>query len=64
MAAEKWDMATDTLILDDDAYDLVNKKWIREVTAPKKPEPSSWEAYKEFSRLLSVSQDKTTAMVN
>ncbi|MCW8832549.1 MAG: Wzz/FepE/Etk N-terminal domain-containing protein [Colwellia sp.] len=63
MAAEKWDMATDTLILDDELYDEANKKWIREVSAPKKTIPSSWEAYKEFSELLSVSQDKTTAMV-
>ena len=63
MAAEKWDMATDTLILDDELYDEINKKWIREVKAPKKPEPSSWETYKKFSELLSVSQDKTTAMV-
>ncbi len=63
MAAEKWDMATNTLILDDDLYDQPNKKWIREVKAPKKAEPSSWEAYKEFSDLLAVSQDKTTSMV-
>ncbi len=63
MAAEKWDMATDDLILDDELYDEINKKWIREVKAPNKPEPSSWETYKKFSELLSVSQDKTTAMV-
>jgi uncharacterized protein involved in exopolysaccharide biosynthesis len=63
MAAENWDMATDTLILDDELYDQVNSKWIREVSAPKKTEPSSWEAYKEFSKSLSVSQDKTTSMV-
>lgn len=63
MAAEKWDMSTDTLILDDELYDQANKKWIREVNAPKKPEPSSWEAYKEFLELLSASQDKATSMV-
>lgn len=63
MAAEKWDMATDTLILNNDLYDQVNSKWLRDVKPPKKVEPSSWEAYKEFSELLSVSQDKTTSMV-
>jgi LPS O-antigen subunit length determinant protein (WzzB/FepE family) len=63
MAAEKWDIATDRLILDDELYDQVNNKWIREVSAPKKTIPSSWEAFKEFSKLLSVSQDKTTSMV-
>ncbi len=63
MAAENWDMTTDTLIINSELYDQASKKWLREVKAPKKPEPSSWEAYKEFSRLLAVSQDKTTAMV-
>jgi uncharacterized protein involved in exopolysaccharide biosynthesis len=63
MAAEKWDTLSDTLILDDELYDDTSKKWIREVKAPKKPEPSSWEAYKEFSKFLSVSQDKTSSLV-
>jgi uncharacterized protein involved in exopolysaccharide biosynthesis len=64
IAAEKWDMATDTLILDAELYDESSNKWIREVSPPKKKIPSIWEAYKEFSDLLSVSQDKTTSMVN
>lgn len=64
MATKNWDMTSDTLIVNEELYDQVNKKWIREVKAPKKPEPSSWEAYKELSELLTVSQDKTTSMVN
>jgi len=64
MASKNWDMATDTLILNEEAYDAVNKKWVREVKAPKKNEPSSWEAYKAFSELVSVSQDKASSMVN
>lgn len=63
MAAEKWDMATDKVILDDELYDQINNKWMREVKPPKKAEPSSWEAFREFSKLLSVSQDKTTSMI-
>jgi uncharacterized protein involved in exopolysaccharide biosynthesis len=64
MASKNWDMTSDTLIVNEELYDQANKKWIREVKAPKKPEPSSWEAYKELSELLTVSQDKTTSMVN
>ena len=64
MASENWDISTDTLILDVELYDAGNNKWIREVKAPKKPEPSTWEAFEEFSELLTVSQDKTTSMVN
>tara|TARA_R110001583_G_scaffold10782_16_gene49629 strand:+ start:3371 stop:4399 length:1029 start_codon:yes stop_codon:yes gene_type:complete len=63
MAGENWDVATDTLMLNNELYDQVNSKWLRDVKPPKKVEPSSWEAYKEFSKLLSVSQDKTTSMV-
>jgi uncharacterized protein involved in exopolysaccharide biosynthesis len=63
MAAKNWDLATDTLILDEELYDEANNKWIREVKAPKKPEPSSWEAYQEFLDILTVSQDKNTFMV-
>ena len=63
MAGKNWDVATDTLLLDEELYDQGNNKWLREVKAPKKTEPSSWEAYNQFSKLLSVSQDKTTTMV-
>jgi len=63
MAAEKWDVASNMLVLDDELYDEVSKKWIREVKAPKKAKPSSWEAYEKFLKLLSVSQDKTTFMI-
>jgi uncharacterized protein involved in exopolysaccharide biosynthesis len=63
MAGENWNLATDTLMLNNELYDQVNNKWLREVKPPKKAEPSPWEAYKGFSKLLSVSQDKTTSMV-
>ena len=64
MAAENWDMASDTLIFDSELYDQVSNKWIREVKAPKKPQPSTWEAYKTFSELVTVAQDKSSSMVN
>jgi uncharacterized protein involved in exopolysaccharide biosynthesis len=64
MASTKWDMASDTLILNEEAYDTVNNKWLREVKVPKTPEPSPWEAYQAFSKLITVEQDKTSSMVN
>jgi LPS O-antigen subunit length determinant protein (WzzB/FepE family) len=64
MASKSWDMATDTLILDIELYDAASQKWIREVKTPKKQEPSPWEVYKEFSSLISISQDKTSSMVS
>jgi uncharacterized protein involved in exopolysaccharide biosynthesis len=63
MASKIWDRRTNSLILNDDIYDTVNKKWIREVKAPKSAEPSSWEVYKVFSELVTVSQDKSSPMI-
>ena len=63
MASEKWDRVNDSLIFDDEIYDTVNKKWVREVSFPKKLVPSSWEAYQELLKLISISQDKTTSLV-
>ncbi|WP_076542400.1 Wzz/FepE/Etk N-terminal domain-containing protein [Shewanella sp. UCD-KL21] len=63
MAAEKWDMASNTLAYDVDMFDAKNNKWIREVQAPFKPEPSMQEAYKEFSKVIAINSDKETGMV-
>ena len=63
MAATNWDLATGTLIIDDKIYDKVNKKWLREVKAPKTPEPSLWEAYNVFSDLLFIDYDKKAAII-
>ncbi|MFT5297274.1 MAG: hypothetical protein ACI9YH_003306 [Colwellia sp.] len=63
MATKNWDLTTNTLILDENLYNSQSKKWIREVKAPKKTEPSPWESFEKFSELMTVSQDKETGMV-
>ena len=63
MASKKWDQINNALILNHEIYDESTTKWLREVQAPKKPQPSLWEAYQEFLELLSTSQDKTTSLV-
>ncbi|MDR8524434.1 Wzz/FepE/Etk N-terminal domain-containing protein [Shewanella fidelis] len=63
MAADKWNMATDTLTYDAEIYDALNNKWVRDVRAPFKPEPSMQEAYKEFSKAMSINLAKNTGMV-
>lgn len=63
MAVKSWDIVNDSLIYDEDIYDAINNKWVREVKAPKKAEPSLLEAYEAFSEILSISQDKETGMV-
>jgi uncharacterized protein involved in exopolysaccharide biosynthesis len=63
MATKNWNLTTNTLIIDENLYNSQSEKWIREVKAPKKPEPSPWESFKKFSKLMTVSQDKETGMV-
>lgn len=63
MAAEKWDMKTGSLVYDSELFDVEKQQWLREVKAPFKPEPSMQEAYKEFSKLVSINTDKETGMI-
>ena len=63
MAAKNWDIYSNSLILDDDVYNAKTKVWVREVKAPKKAQPSSWEAYKVFRDILTVAADKDTGMI-
>ncbi|MBA6389412.1 LPS O-antigen length regulator [Colwellia sp. BRX10-3] len=63
MAAKSWDVNSNTLIINDEIYNETTNKWLREVKAPKKPEPSSWEAYKAFKEILTITSDKETGMI-
>ncbi len=63
IAAKKWDMSSDKLLIDSEIYDDQNQRWIRQVKAPKQTIPSSWEGYMAFLELLTVSQDDKTSMV-
>lgn len=63
MAALSWDMQANELVYDELIYDDQNKRWLREVTTPFKPQPSLQEAYKVFKNVVSTSMDKNTGMV-
>ncbi|MBV7314825.1 Wzz/FepE/Etk N-terminal domain-containing protein [Shewanella sp. NIFS-20-20] len=63
MAAEKWDMATNTVVYNPELFDAATNTWVREVKAPFKPEPSMQEAYKAFSKIFSANSAKDTGMV-
>ncbi|MBE8166895.1 MAG: LPS O-antigen length regulator, partial [Shewanella sp.] len=63
MAVDKWNRVTNTISYHTDLYQSENNKWIREVKAPFKPEPSMQEAYKVFVKTLNVSKDKESGMI-
>ena len=63
MAAKSWDVSSNTLIINDEVYNETTKKWVREVKAPKKPEPTPWQAYKKFKEILSITTEKESGMI-
>ncbi|MEC4727722.1 LPS O-antigen length regulator [Shewanella sp. D64] len=63
MAIKKWNMADNSISYNDEIYDASSKKWLREVKAPFKPEPSMQEAFKEFNKIVAVNAAKDTGMV-
>lgn len=64
MAVNDWNVNSNQLIYNEDIYNNVTKKWIREVKYPLEPKPSLQESYKEFNRILSISQNIESSMVN
>ena len=63
IAAQGWDEETGDLKIDADAYDVTAKRWVRDVSPPKKTIPSLQEAYEEFMEILTVSTDKKSGLV-
>lgn len=63
MAVDKWNISDNSITYDEELYNLRSNTWVREVKAPFKPEPSMQEAYKEFTKLVSVNSAKDTGMV-
>jgi LPS O-antigen subunit length determinant protein (WzzB/FepE family) len=63
IAATGWDSETGKLKIDSDDYDVVSGTWVRDVWPPRKTIPSSLEAYEEFMKILSASQDKESGFV-
>lgn len=63
MAVKSWDFETGKLSYKNKLFDPDLNKWVRKVKKPKKLIPSSQEAYEEYLKILSVSQDTKTSFV-
>jgi uncharacterized protein involved in exopolysaccharide biosynthesis len=64
MASSGWDQSTGDLIIDDEIYESTAKKWVRDISPPKRPVPSPQEAYQEFEKLLSISENKKSGFIS
>lgn len=63
-AAGSWQQSSDEIVFDDELYDIKNDRWVRDVSLPKKAEPSLLEVYKVFIEdILEVEKDKETGFV-
>lgn len=63
MAAEGWSRDDNSLVIDGKIYDSKKSQWLRDMPPPFQPKPSVQETFIEFNKLLTVSQDKATGLV-
>ena len=63
-AAEGWSKASNELHINQDAYDLENNQWLTEDSSGNVAPPTSWQLFKKFSDMLSVSEDKKSGLVS
>ena len=63
MAVKSWNRETNAVIYNPEVYNNAEKKWLREVKAPFKAEPSMQEAYKQFKNIVFTNADKDTGLV-
>lgn len=62
-AVERWIPEENKLIYDNKLYDDYKNEWVRKVKYPKKKKPSAQEAYKIYSEVMSINEDKLTSFV-
>ena len=63
-AAEGWNKGSNTLEINNDAYDVGTSKWLLEDESGAIGPPSSWQLFESFSQILSVSEDKKSGLVS
>ncbi|HCG8426981.1 TPA: LPS O-antigen length regulator [Vibrio parahaemolyticus] len=63
MAAKRWDLVSNKLILDEELYNPTTGKWLREPNGLRGITPSAQEAFDVFSnKMLKVSKDKESGL--
>jgi LPS O-antigen subunit length determinant protein (WzzB/FepE family) len=63
-AAEGWSKGSNTLQINNDAYDVETNEWLVEDESGAIAAPSSWQLFESFSQILSVSEDKKSGLVS
>ena len=63
-AAEGWSKASGQLLINQDTYDSESGDWLTEDSNGNIVPPTSWQLFKTFSGMLSVSEDKKSGLVS
>ncbi len=63
MAAESWDSASNQVLYNEKLYDKETQKWVRKAEWPLKSKPSMQEAYKEYTKTVSINVSEETGMI-
>lgn len=64
VAVKRWDPASGKLVYDPERYDVAAKSWLSAAESSALPQPSTHEAYKAFSSILGISEDKMTGYIS
>ena len=64
IAAEAWNLTTNSISYNSDVYDDTKNVWVRNVKPPYKLIPSTQEAYEFFDNAIAVSEDKKTGVIS
>ena len=63
-AVDGWSKGSNALKINQDAYDTSSGKWLTEDSDGNIMPPTSWQLFKKFSEMLSVSEDKKSGLVS
>jgi uncharacterized protein involved in exopolysaccharide biosynthesis len=63
-AADGWSKEKNQLSIDNDIYDIEEKRWVRNPPSGKTANPTSWELYKKFLEMVSISADNKTGLIS
>lgn len=63
-AAEGWDEESNGLQINQDAYDSSSRRWLIQDSSGNVGPPSSWQLFKRFSGMLSISENKKSGLVS
>lgn len=64
MAVDEWEPISNTIKYNKNIYDQSIDKWVRTVSHPQSTIPSNQEAYKSYTKILSINEDKMTSFVS